>query len=193
MIVASFDPGLRRFGGLIARLERGRAPVVAAVDVFTSESRYSDFDIRESDDRVRRSRDLSGWMREFVQGYSIDVVVAESMGFAPGSDAMVCMCLAWGVISAFLEARHLPLVSATSSYWRTCLCGESATRKGTAKARKAETARRERLAHARAVAAVPSFAGLAARLPDEHQLHALDALGVLVWSLQTRDIQELLR
>lgn len=177
--VLAIDPGLARFGAVLVGTD-GREHTCNAVDVFASEPRVSDFDIRLADDRVRRTRDLSAWLTAFVGDVRPRYVAAEAMSFPRGAQAIVAMSLAWGVVCRFLEARRLPMVSAMPGYWRTCLINERSRRRG-----KVETAVREARAHAVAVRAVPSFPRLARRLKDEHQLHVLDALGVFVWSTQT--------
>lgn len=187
--VVSIDGGLARLGAVRIRTD-GRRHEALDVGVFTSKPRFRDFDVRVADDRVRRCRELHAWLDRFC-GIP-DVVVAETMGFARGTNAVVCMSLAWGVISCYLESHRLGLISATAGYWRTCLIGAPAKKLKTKKERDAETRRREKLAHAAAVRSVPSFAPIARKLPDEHQLHALDALGVFVWSLSTRDLMEVL-
>jgi Holliday junction resolvasome RuvABC endonuclease subunit len=190
--VLALDPGVGRFGAVLIETD-GHRHECQRVGVFESEQRVSDFDIRLADDRVRRGRELSRWFDAFVDGFTVDIVAAEAMSFPRGAHAIVLMSLAWGVICRYLDQSRLPYVSAMPSYWRTCLIGERASRRGSRVERKIQTARREAAAHAVAVRTVPSVVPFIRRLSNEHQLHALDATGVFAWSLQTAGMREALR
>lgn len=189
--ILALDPGLRRFGALLVQTDGVRHDAFAA-DVFESEQRIADDDVRLCDDRVRRSRECARWLSWFTRGVDIRLVVAEAMSFPRGAHAIIAMSLAWGVVAAFLDDRGLDLESVAPSYWRSALTGERPKRGGTKAQRKERTARRERMSHAEVVRAIPSIVPLVRRVqPAERQLHVLDAGGVYVWSLRSPGFRRL--
>ncbi len=189
--VLAADPGLATFGLAIAQTD-GYAHELAHADVFESEQRVDDFDIRLCDDRARRARELACWLRAAAAGRDVQLIAAEAMSFPRGANAIVCVSLAWGVLSAFAEWRGIPIISAMPSYWRSALLGERPTRRGSKAQRKAATQRREDAAHAIAIAQVPNAARLIAlRVRPALQPHVLDALGVFVWGTSTRELHAL--
>lgn len=191
--ILAIDPGLARFGAVIVRTD-GVAHQALDARVFTSDLRAGAFDIALADDRVRRARELSRWLNTMSPPGRVDIVAAEAMSFPRGAHAITAMCLAWGVVASFLEDRRLSMVSAFPSYWRTCLIGKAPVIKGLSKAKRKEmTEARERAAHAKAVQIVPSAIPLIRRFDNEHQLHALDSLGVFAWSLQTMRVRDRIR
>lgn len=185
--VLAIDPGLRRFGAVMVKTDGARHDCVR-VDVFESEQRADDFDIRLAEDRVRRTRDLSRWLRTFADGECVDIIAAEAMSFPRGAHAIVAISLSWGVVADFAERRGLRIIAATPSQWRTALIGRPSRSRA-----KGDTDSRELAAHAESVRRVPSFVDLAAELrPDERQVHALDALGVFCWLTTVRAFVDML-
>jgi hypothetical protein len=185
----ALDPGLARCGAVVADVIKGEA-FVRSVSVFTSEPRAKDFGIHVARDRSRRTRDFVRWLHTLgTFGAPRPVaIVAEAMSFPRGINAITALALAWGAVVSFSEERGIPIIDATPSWWRTELIG--APSKGR---NRASIEARERAAHAIVVQRIPTIIPHVRKLPREHQLHVLDAGGVLAWSLDTREIRELTR
>lgn len=191
--VLAVDPGLATFGAVVVQTDGQRHRALRA-GVFLSKSLVSDFSLRACDDRVRRARELDVWLDWFTCGVDVQVVAAEAMSFPRGTDPIVCISLAWGVLASFLSTRRLKLVSATPSYWRTRLLNDPPTSGGTRTQQAQRTEDRERRAHAVVVRTVPSLVSLVSAIrPPAAQVHALDAGGVFTWAVTTPLVRELTR
>jgi len=175
--VLACDPGLATFGALIIQTD-GRRHVAVRAGVFRSVPRVAELDIHVGEDRRRRTRELLRWLDDFTHGFDIQVCVAEEMSFPRSHAAIVSISLAWGALTSFLEDRRLPCVAALPTVWRSELVGRPRSR-----AKPRDTEQREDASHAKAVSVVPSAVPVIAKLGRTLQPHALDALGVFVWSL----------
>jgi len=178
VILLGCDPGLATFGAvlLFAAPDPDRVRGCLDADVFTSEPSPKKRRVTVADDRVRRARELWRWLDAFVGDRLVGVCAAEEMSFPRGARAIASIALGWGVLSAWLEDRRVPVVAAHPKTWRKALC-----RSG-----------REDDAHGAAVDLVPTFAGAHA-LSTSRVVHALDALGVACWSLSTDVVRASMR
>lgn len=171
--VVGIDGGLATSGLVVVQTD-GAAHRCVCADTFTSAPLAAKLDVELADDRVRRARALARWLEGHLTRWSPHVVAAEAMSFPRGAHAIAAICLAWGVLVDQLELRRLPIVTAGPKEWRKEL---------------APPVGNERTAHRAAVRAVPSFADRASSISRRQQVHALDALGVFVWSLSTNIVR----
>jgi Holliday junction resolvasome RuvABC endonuclease subunit len=175
MRVLALDPGLASFGACAVELPRC---AVVGADVFRSAPSPRKRQIGASDDRYRRARELAGWLEALADRWRPSVVAVEAMSFPRSSVAIASMALAWGCLAAVAHRRGLPVVQASPQDWKRHVSG----RKGTADADLYPTL------YERGGAEVE--ADLVARgLPRSQHVHALDALGVALWSETTEVVR----
>lgn len=175
--IVAVDPGLATFG-LVAVRTDGRAHQCIRAAVFTSDPLAHKLGVEVADDRSRRTRELSRWLDGELTTLNPALVAAEAMSFPKGEHAIACICLGWGVLLDQVENRRLPIVAAGPQVWR-----RDVTPGGIPN---------ENKAHREAVRRVPSFADRARGIPRRKQVHALDALGVFCWSLNTNMVRAVL-
>jgi Holliday junction resolvasome RuvABC endonuclease subunit len=173
--VLALDPGLASFGACTLELP-GRA--VIGADVFRSAPSPRKRAVAASDDRYRRARELAAWLDVVLNRWRPAVIAAEAMSFPRSGVAIASMALAWGCLAAVVDRRRLPLVQVAPQDWKRHVSG----RKGTADADLYP------MLYERGGAEVE--ADLAARgLPRSQHVHALDALGVALWSETTEVVR----
>jgi Holliday junction resolvasome RuvABC endonuclease subunit len=170
--IVAVDPGLATFGLVGVRTDGTNHRCIRAA-VFTSDPYARKHGVETSDDRARRARELSRWLDGEFTTLQPHVVAAESMSFPRGTHSIACICLGWGVLCDQLENRRLPMVASLPNVWRKAICGVP----------------NEKRAHAQAVRTVPTFVDRARGIPRDLQEHALDALGVAVWSFSTNIVR----
>lgn len=169
--VLGIDPGLATFGTCALRLPDR---VVLGADVFRSAPSARKRQVAASDDRYRRARELAAWLESGIDRWRPAVLAAEAMSFPRGAKAIAAMALSWGVLATIADRRGLALVQVSPQDWKRSLSG----RKGTADADLYP------MLYEHGGAEVE--ADLEARgLPRGAHVHALDALGVALWSCTT--------
>lgn len=168
VVVCSFDPGLATFG-LTSYVTDGREHDCTVADVFTSASSAKKHNVESADDDVRRARELARWLGRHLDRQRPAFVTAEAASYPQHHRAVVCMAMAWGVISDALESRGVAFVAASPQIWRKAIC-----RSGV-----------ETDAWREGVRIVPTFAERAARIDADLQEHALDSNGVFCWGINT--------
>lgn len=170
--IVAVDPGLATFGLVTVRTDGDRHRCIRAeVSVIPPDPRRAEVEV--ADDRARRARELSRWLDAILTLDQPCVVAAESMSFPRGTHAIAAICLGWGVLCDQLENRRIPLVHAGPKEWRRAVCGVPSEQK----------------AHMVALKAVPSFADMARGISRRDVVHAKDALGIMLWSLQTNTVR----
>jgi Holliday junction resolvasome RuvABC endonuclease subunit len=175
MRVLALDPGLASFGACAVELP---GPVVVGADVFRSAPSPRKRQVGASDDRYRRARELAAWLEALLDRWRPSVVAVEAMSFPRSGVAIASMALAWGCLAAVAHRRGLPLVQASPQDWKRHVSG----RKGAADADLYP------MLYERGGAEVE--VDLVARgLPRSQHVHALDALGVALWSETTEVVR----
>ena len=173
--VMGLDPGLGTFG-LVVNETDGETRRCLHADVFTSEPLARKLKVEVADDRVRRTQLLARWLEGKLTRWAPHVVAAEAMSFPRNQIAVVCICLAWGVIVDQVNLRGLALVTAMPRAWRQDLVPSG----------------KESHSHAHAIRACPSFVLAAEGITARDEVHARDALGVAVWSERTNNVRAIM-
>ena len=168
MIVLGLDPGLASFGACALALPSRN---VVGADVFRSAPSPRKRSVAASDDRYRRARELAVWLEVIVGSWRPSILAVEAMSFPRSGVAIASMALAWGCLAAIAERCGLPLVQVAPQDWKRRLSG----RKGTADADLYP------LLYERGGAEVKVDLD-ALGVPRSQHVHALDALGVALWS-----------
>lgn len=108
-MILSLDPGLATFGWAVVQSHTGR---VIDCGVLLSKPKPK---LTKAADRVRRATDQALLLRGVARRHGVELVVAETMSFAPRSSAAakIGIGLSWGVavgVAAMLEVelRDLP-------------------------------------------------------------------------------------
>lgn len=201
--IVALDPGTRGLG-LVSALSDGVAHTVTDVDVFESVPAAAKYSYAQHDDRVRRTRELHGWLRGKLA--PVEVLVVEAMGFPPDQHAVAMMCLAWGVIVSLLEerrirheARHpgwgpMELFEVQAARWRTHLVGHAllGKRRPTERVMRQVVNERERHAQTEALRRHREAETFIDRIQSDLRVHALDALGVFDWAVHDLEVRRLL-
>jgi Holliday junction resolvasome RuvABC endonuclease subunit len=167
-VVLGIDPGLASFGACALELPGRR---VVGADVFRSAPSPRKRSVAVTDDRYRRARELAAWFEASLDRWRPVAVAAEAMSFPRSGIAIASMALAWGVLAAVANRRALPMVQVTPQEWKRCMSG----RKGVPDVDLYPLLERR---GGDAVAAALT----AADIPRGQHVHALDALGVALWS-----------
>jgi Holliday junction resolvasome RuvABC endonuclease subunit len=168
VVVLGLDPGLASLGACALALPSRR---VLGADVFRSAPSARKRAVAASDDRYRRARDLAAWFGAVVDRWQPAVIAAEAMSFPRSGVAIASMALAWGVLAAIVHARGLPMVQVSPQEWKRTVSGRKA------------------VADADLYPLLDTVGGAdvaahlaAANIPRGQHVHALDALGVALWS-----------
>ncbi len=173
--VLNIDPGLATFGAVVMSTD-GTDSACRDVEVFTTEGRAAQWSWNMVDDLTRRGRELARWLEAYVVRWSPVAVFAERMGVFnayKGLYAQICNSLAWGVVTAEMQRRLLPMTIVAPTTWRKALAGPTQKMKG----HEIET-----LAHKIAMHRHPSYEIRETKIRSENQPHARDALGVFAWA-----------
>lgn len=175
--IVAVDPGLATFG-LVGIKTDGQQHRCIRAAVFLSRPYTTKHGVETSDDMARRSRELARWLDAELTFLQPAAIAAEAMSFPRSHQAIVCISLGWGVLCDQLENRRIPLVSALPNTWRRSICPGGIPN--------------EQKAHVVALRKVPTFADRAVNIARRDQVHALDALGVFCWSLDTNIVRAVL-
>jgi Holliday junction resolvasome RuvABC endonuclease subunit len=173
--VLGLDPGLATFGACGLDLPSRE---VAAASVFRSAPSPRKRAVAASDDRYRRARELAAWLEALLDTHRPSVLAAEAMSFPRSGVAIASMALAWGCMAAIADRRRLPLVQVAPQDWKRFVSG----RKGT------PDDHLYPMLYERGGAEVEAELD-AARVPRSQHVHALDALGVALWSETTEVVR----
>ena len=173
--ISAVDGGLATFGLTTIRTDGAVIECIDA-DTFSTVPMTTKRELL-SVDRMRRARELAGWLEGKMVTLDPNMLAGEAMSFPRGHNTVVCIALAAGVVAAVLESRGLDMATALPMKWRKVLVAGG----------------NEEKAHAVAIARVPSYKAFDARIPDKMRAHARDALGVAVWSLSTTAVQWMIR
>ena len=103
MIVLGFDPGLRRFGFAVYRLEDHLDLV--QLGVFSTEKSPAEDGVPSSVDNLGRGRELAFWLDGLLAEWKPKRVVVEAMSFVRMATVSHQLGIAWGVVGA-LSVKH---------------------------------------------------------------------------------------
>lgn len=171
----SLDPGLGTFGLTVVDTDGVDRKCVHA-DVFTSEPLWRKMKIDKSDDDVRRTTLLSRWIETKFARWQPGIVAAEAMSFPRNHQAVVCISLAWGVLTCQIDMRGLVLITAGPMEWRRELVNNG----------------KEARAQAYAIRQCPTFKIAAGGIARRDEVHARDALGVSIWAERTDTVRAMI-
>lgn len=173
MRILGLDPGLATFGLAVIDVENAQ-PRVIHTETFMSKKSDKKQRMLQSDDRLRRLRDLIRWLDDSIQRLNPRVVAAESFSPPRNASAASAVAMAWGAMTTLVEQARLPFVHAGPQEWRKTLYPQNPD---------------ENYVHA----------DLALKIGDKlptlkgEQPHALDATGVGLWALTTDLVRGLVR
>lgn len=121
MIVLGIDPGFAALG--LAVVELGDVVRVPRCWVERTEPSAKKRSVRQSEDLVRRCRELAVALERAIAEWHPAVACAETMSWPRDQKAATRVALAWGVIAAILERHGIPLVQASPQEVKKSLCG----------------------------------------------------------------------
>lgn len=121
MIALGLDPGFASLG--LAAVELGDVVQVPRAWVERTEPSAKKRDVRQSEDLVRRCREITGCLERAIAEWHPAVACAETMSWPRDMKAATRIALAWGVVAAVLERHGIPLVQASPQEVKKHLCG----------------------------------------------------------------------
>ncbi len=127
MIALGIDPGFASLG--LAAVDLGNLVRVPRCWVERTEPSAKKRSVRQSEDLVRRCRELSLVLERAIAEWHPAVACAETMSWPRDMKAATRVALAWGVIAAVLERHRIPLVQASPQEVKKALCGSKSASK----------------------------------------------------------------
>ncbi len=128
MIALGIDPGFASLGLAAVDLDEHvvRVPRCWVVRTEPSAKKRS---VRQSEDLVRRCRELAVALERAIAEWRPAVACAETMSWPRDMKAATRIALAWGAVAAVLERHGIPLVQASPQEVKKALCGSKSASK----------------------------------------------------------------
>lgn len=169
MIVLGVDPGLASMGLAAVELPSWRC---VALDATTTKKSHKKRGVRQSDDDMRRLRELVDWTIGFLvdvgEAHSNPMVMCvELPAGSKGARAAAALAMGKGLVATLAAMLDLPIAQCMPVDLKKAVCGNG-------KASKADVQRMLVTRFGNGVGA------LLDRMPDKHREHAADALGTIV-------------
>lgn len=170
-MILALDPGLATFGWAIVQPHTGR---VADCGVLLSKPQPK---LTKAADRVRRANDQALLLQGLARKHSVDMVVAETMSFAPRSQAAakIGIGLSWGVAIGVATMLGVELRDVSPKTWQRAIVPAEAAEND-----------HDAISYERVFAALSDY--LDARkfgldtLSEANRTHVLDAVGIGVYA-----------
>jgi crossover junction endodeoxyribonuclease RuvC len=127
VIALGIDPGFASLG--FAAVELSAVVRVPRCWVERTEPSAKKRDVRQSEDLVRRCRELTVALERTIAEWHPAVACAETMSWPRDMKAATRVALAWGVIAAVLERHGIALVQASPQEVKKAMCGSKSASK----------------------------------------------------------------
>jgi Holliday junction resolvasome RuvABC endonuclease subunit len=171
MIVLGIDPGFASFGTAVVELTP-TTERVHRLGVIRTEKSNKKRNCLAADDNIRRAREISDALEVLSDEWDFRAVCAEAMSFPRSSSVAGKMCLAWGVVTAWMQRLDLALVQASPQTVKLAVCGNKQASKDEVQAALVKRYGAE-------------VARLLVNLPAGQHEHPFDALGAVVACLES--------
>jgi Holliday junction resolvasome RuvABC endonuclease subunit len=168
--VLGLDPGFACVGYALAHLLPDGEIKPVAIGVLRTEKSNKKANVFASEDNVRRSREISKFLRSLLKSENgtVHALCAETMSFPRSASVAAKMAMCWGVVSCLSDIFDVPVLQASPQGLKLKVAGE-------------KTASKEDVQ--KALEAKFGAEKLAAMMPDVPPSlleHPFDALGAIV-------------
>lgn len=124
MIVLGLDPGFRRFGWAVMRVD-GAGEELLALGVWRTDKSDAKRNVRKASDDHRRGQELGRELLATLERRKPDAVTAEAISFVRSSSVMAQIGRAWGMLDLACVQRSLPLLEVSPQDLKRAVTGRA--------------------------------------------------------------------
>ena len=181
--VLGIDPGFANIGYSVVLLGGDGETTPVSMGVFTTEKSSAKKNVTDSDDNVRRARDIWVFLRDLLTKGPhgpIRAMCAERMSFPRNSSVAAKIAMCWGVVAALSAEYDIPLLQTSPQDLKLKVVGN-------------KTAKKPEVMKALELRFGAPLKKLCANVNGERLEHPYDALGTVVACLDSEVLRVLRR